>query len=121
MSKQRPAPSQVSWLTWVVPTHEGGLPHERPSGELWQALLPSHMPVLHVAVAHSFPGSVPAATGPQTPSFPAPLSAAEQASQSEPQAVSQQKPSMQKSLWQWPFALHAMPSASLGTHAPALQ
>ena len=73
------------------------------------------------SAAHSFRGSSPAATLPQTPSAPAPFIAAVQALQSVPQEVSQHTPS-----WQNPEAhvlatVHGVPSGSFGPQTPPEQ
>jgi len=72
-------------------------------------------------VAHSLSGSVPAPTGPQVPSMPAPFLAREHAWQSPVHAVAQHVPSTQKVLAHWFPAVHATPVAFLGVQVVPLQ
>jgi hypothetical protein len=70
---------------------------------------------------HSSSGSVPGATGSQMPSAPTPFLAAEQASQAPEQEPSQQTPSAQKLLWQWPATEQGAPMGRSGTQRPSSQ
>lgn len=121
LSVQEPNPSQVSWFVCRVPEHARLLPQAVPMVEAWQALAPLHCPVMQVAVAHSLPGSVPAAMPPHTPSAPVPLRAAVQASHRPLHALLQQTPSTQKPLAQSDGPAHAKPSIWAGTHWFELQ
>jgi hypothetical protein len=96
-----------------------------PSGQRAQAFAPSHIPLVPHEVAgsaaHSSPGSVFAATGPHSPSKPAPRSAPVHASHMPLQARSQQTPSAQKVLAHSWAAPQRAPAAFTGVHVPLAQ
>lgn len=79
VSRQVPLPSHMSAFVWVPAAQDKTSPQAVPELELPHEPLPSHMPVMHVAVEHWFCGSVPLTMLPQTPSLPIPFNAAVQA------------------------------------------
>lgn len=90
-----------------------------PVGHFWQPPAPSHLPsvpqVDAVCVAQKVAGAVvPAATGAHVPALPPTLHALHAPHGPE----SQHTPSVQLALPHWSAAVHAVPSASFGAHAP---
>jgi len=108
---QLPEPSHC-WPVSVAPEHIA-IPHTVPRPYRAQAPAPLHWPVRwHVdggSIGQSLSGSVPVATGPQTPSIPPPLAAALHAWQAPLQASAQHTPSTQNPDWHCDATLQGAP------------
>jgi hypothetical protein len=116
---QVPAPSHVRVAVSTPAEHEAAA-HMVPDGHSWHTP-PAHLPSLPQVdaafAAHRPRGSiVPSITVAQVP-FAPPVSAPEQLWQAPPHAVLQQKPSTQKPLVHWSFAVQAEASGCSATQA----
>src|SRR5262249_29441916 len=122
---QAPSPSHETGLASVL-LHVPG-PQAVPLGAYAQAPLPLQAPVwpqgwvARSSGGHPSRGSVPAMMAPQTPSVPAPWSAAVHAKQVPVHEVSQQTPSTQLLDWHQAVCWQGDPLESLSWHFPLMQ
>lgn len=118
------APRPLHWGEAAVPLAQESVPQEVPCGQSLQAPAPSQSPLAPqvdcAAGVHWLRGSVLTLTGPQTPSPPLVLRAAEQAMQVEEQAVSQQTPLTQKPVAHWAVRAQDAPMLRSGAQTAPL-
>jgi hypothetical protein len=120
---QVPAASHVAAPTDVVPVQLMSA-HSVPAGKRSHAPNPSQEPVrpqvVGLSVGHSLSGSLPARTGPHSPSTPWPLREAEHALHGPSHAASQQTLSTHWLDWQSPSSVQGAPVEPSTRHAPSL-